>query len=66
MLTDSDKKLYELLQFNCEHLVRWCVVGKTKCLQREEIVKQATQWAHPIGGTMGIIIKWVEKKILET
>jgi hypothetical protein len=40
---------YNVVGSNCEHLVRWCKVGKCYCVQRREVVKNGVMTAVTCG-----------------
>ncbi|VDI59166.1 Hypothetical predicted protein [Mytilus galloprovincialis] len=61
LLSDSEKKPYSVLSFNCEHMVHWCVNGTTKSLQVDNLIKQIIQWAHEAGGAIGKLARAIAK-----
>lgn len=61
LLAESEEINYSPLSYNCEHMVRWCVVGTTQCLQVDDLVRNIIQWAHEVGGFIGKLARAIAK-----
>lgn len=61
LLAESEQKNYSFFCYNCEHVVRWCVVGTSQCLQIDDVVRRIIQWAHEFGGILGKLARAIEK-----
>lgn len=61
LLQNSEERKYSVLEFNCEHLIRWCVNGTSQCLQVDNIFKTVTNWGLEVGGAVGKIVRFIGK-----